>query len=216
VTRRPSVPPYPAKPRAVKGPGEGKLSKPSKPALHDRWAADPATDPAACLAFDVGSAATGYAVLTSRLAPLSFGVLRAPSGDEEKRTGRLIDAVLGVAREWPGVPVVVEICRGIRYGLKARSTDLATLARVQGRLAQSLIDAGRGVEMVADVAWTGAGGSKPKAERAAVIRLRMPAYADWAAKGHDPGLDCADALGLALYYLGKRATEDIVARGSRS
>ena len=157
-------------------------------------------DPAHVLALDVSSTAAGWAVFREGLLD-DFGLIRPP--------GRLpaIDRI-GLIREGVEDVVGVEHCfvcalewsGGKVHGRLGRVHGLAVLGQAQGVVYERLRSLGVPTWPVGEGEWTG---KRPKAARAAEIRLRHPEYARWAEANKDAGGDVSDAIGLGEWAMAR-------------
>lgn len=166
------------------------------------------------LALDISSKAAGFAFDRPGRGP-AFGVIRPPATlPPEGRIDVIVDGIADLVRESAPDIAVIEWSGGKQHGKIARKmSGLSVLGASQGAARQKLRDLGIRVEAVREARWTG---SRPKAERAADIRLVYPAYARWADEfGRDGGLDVADALGILEWYRGKEAERRILEGSSR-
>lgn len=181
-----NIPGLPPRRRAARKP---KAVRPDPPPLGSR-----------VLALDVSSSATGMAVVQSggRGPELIKCVVSRPSG-ESAPSRRVDEMIAEVVREATGLCsriVVMELTDGARWKGRRRTNDLVQLAIAQGRFYEAFRSWGfAAFETVSATRWTR---GIPKTDRVEMIRLMFPTYAEI----HDPGLDGADAIELALWRLG--------------
>jgi Holliday junction resolvasome RuvABC endonuclease subunit len=165
------------------------------------------------LALDVSSSAVGYATFAGRELR-KFGVIRPRAKDSALE--RIDTLVLGVRKVYADVApdlVVFEVSAGKTHGRIAKASGLSVLGHSQGQCLRALIDDGAEVATYSELEWTK---SVSKARRGEKVAMFYPAYQRFSAAKKDAGLDCADAIGLALYYLGKVATAAVIEKAGRA
>lgn len=169
------------------------------------------------LFLDPSSSACGFAVYNGRRIA-AVGVLAPSKGwDEARRLDWICEGLAAVVREHRPELAVMEQSTGIT-GFRA-GNGVAVLCRAQGEVRRCLRMLGLAVETVAEGDWTG---RVSKYDRADATHAACPAYAAFAGdrwekqvkRGrlieltvgyeHDPGLDAADACGLAAWWLNRK------------
>jgi hypothetical protein len=169
------------------------------------------------LFLDPSSTACGLAVHNGRRFA-AVGVLAPSKGwDEARRLDWICEGLASVVREHRPELAVMEQTTGITGHRMGNS--VAVLCRAQGEVRRCLRMLGLVVETVAEGDWTQ---RRDKYSRADATHAVCPAYAAFAGERrerekrrgrlieltvefeHDPGLDAADAAGLALWWLEQR------------
>lgn len=180
-------------------PGSGKPRTKAKARERRPKAPPPRPEPPPrLLAIDPSSVAVGMALFESGVLR-KVCVFRSSIEDPRRRIAKLAGATAALAATWCPTAIAFELVSGLHR--HARSVSVATCSFAQGAIWMELEGMGVGcpVAFIAENRWTR---GKPKKQRAELIRLGEPVYAEWARKDGDKGLDGADAVGLGLAYLG--------------
>lgn len=159
---------------------------------------------AVLLALDVSSSVTGWAVGRIRDGEipeiLDFGVIKPPSSwDSVRRTDCMILKISKILEDHQVSHVCCEWQSHKHTGRRVQG--LATLGQAQGAIRASLAMTHR-VETISEREWVRVKGRCLKKEaRAEHVRQTVPSYAARVAEDpkFDPGLDCADSLGILLW-----------------
>ncbi len=160
---------------------------------------EPRPVPSVLLTLDPASHNVGYALFTAGTLH-RFGVLTATaSWEPTRRIDTLTYQVECLVRGHKPDAVVMEWSEGFTAGrLQGRARGLAIMGQAQGAIRERLKACGAEPVAIHENTWTS---GRKKATRAKTICMLYPEYARWA-KDHDKGADSADAIGLALWWLG--------------
>lgn len=161
---------------------------------------------------DVSSTATGWAICcrtTNSFVVERFGVIRpTASWVADRRILTIIERLHSevLVRQSPPLRVIMEWQSHLRAAGNRSANGLATLGKAQGAVWWSLYNLGIKVEHVSERDWTKVNGwNAKKVDRAKLIRLACPEYREAVERDADldPGLDIADAIGIAFWRLSR-------------
>jgi hypothetical protein len=183
-----------------------KLKKPKKPKPEPTWAP---IQSRFLLSIDASSSAVGYAICVDGK-PTDFGVIRSPkSWDAKRRINANTDKLRAFVWEQFGDTISVHVVKEWQSHMNSgfRVQGLAQLGQAQGAIREMLryLPCVVAVDCVSEREWTRIGGkNRKKEDRVPYVREWCPAYFEREVEepGFDsPGLDAADALGLAKWRL---------------
>jgi hypothetical protein len=159
------------------------------------------------LAFDPSSSRIGYAAIDGRQALVEAGLIRPHRTRDlpnERIEAMSADALAVIAQFPTDTAVVVEDTEGKVGGRhKGGGAGLATYGKAVGWLIGSIKATGRTVYLVKENVWTR---GQPKADRALRVSSLYPQYDSKL----DPGMDVADAIGLAVWWANDRRAKQAV------
>ena len=150
------------------------------------------------LSLDPSSTAIGWAMFDDETLD-GCGVLKSSKSGLFSRIDSLLDQLnnlpmTGLDR------VLIEVTSGRRFDAKRAQTSIVALGLAQGAVWANF-RAEFEVYTATEQDWTG---NRPKATRAARVLLTEPIYAAYVKSTGDPGLDAADAIGLAHWWFGQQ------------
>lgn len=161
---------------------------------------------AVLLALDVSSSAIGWCVYRAGKFGAA-GLIAAPmSRPSTERIDLNTAEVGGLAEDYGITRVVMEWQSSLRAARCRNANGLAVLGQAQGAAYWELRRRGLAVDRVSEREWTRVNGwNVSKDKRAERVKLLCPEYR-WAIEkspGCDPGMDMADAIGLAIFRMSK-------------
>jgi Holliday junction resolvasome RuvABC endonuclease subunit len=159
---------------------------------------------AVLLALDVSSSVTGWAVgrieADGKPEILDFGIIKPPSSwDSVRRTDCMLVRLAKILSDFSITHVCCEWQSHKHTGRRVQG--LATLGQAQGAV-RAYLSMTHKFETISEREWVRINGRCAQKEvRAEFVKQAVPAYAARVAADpkFDPGMDCADSLGILLF-----------------